>query len=104
MKAEELAKIEKVLNIRLPSIYRETMLKYPFAGDSFANDCLLTDVPNRVFENNHKDAVVPIPGILRPFFVGHDGGELRYFLDLDDSELGLSPWHHLRAEFQWKNW
>ncbi len=79
--------IEKKLNIILPQFYKNTLLKYPFPLDSLVDDCLLPNDPVQILKNNDTlmKEIINNPEI-NPFFVGSDGGEELYFIDLNSQK------------------
>ncbi len=87
MTAEDLDRIERVLGRRLPEDYREVMQRYPFSPGSFSYDCMLTDDARTVIEANREphDILRDGPPTLDYLWIGSDGGEEYYFLDLRGS-------------------
>jgi hypothetical protein len=84
MTEADLRQIEARLGFPLPAAFRSTALSYPFSPDSFADEFMLPSQPSEFIDMNEAD--VPIAGIGRPFFVGSDGGEERYFVDASRAE------------------
>lgn len=80
MNKYDLNKIEDDLNIKLPNFYKQTMLHYPFPNDSFAEELLMNNA-DMVIEQNQDSNFAK-----GKFFIGHDGGEERYFLKLNNDE------------------
>ena len=101
MTEAELRLIEERLGYSLPEEYNSTVLNYPFAADSFANEFMLLDNVDAVVELN--EAGVEIGDVERPFFVGSDGGEEWFFIDASKEESPVfvfqleSGKHHIRA-------
>jgi hypothetical protein len=84
MTEADLRQIEARLGFPLPGAFRLTALSYPFSPDSFAEEFMLPSQPSEVIDMN--EAGLPVVGIDRPFFVGSDGGEERYFVDASNAE------------------
>src|SRR5919106_6101420 len=88
MTQDDLSKIERELNIRLPEEYRRVMVDYPFASSSFAQDCELPDDPDRVIESNRqlrREGFFGQPWPQSRFSFGGDGSGNEYYLDLKQS-------------------
>ena len=86
MNESDIQKIEQALHKQLPSLYRKSLVEYPFPKDSFADEFMLPNDPNLVIEQNamlpHADNIIA---------VGSDGGEQIYFLQLnEDEDTGVS--------------
>ncbi len=81
MIAADIDAISRQLGVTVPPWYAATMLAYPFPPDSFANECLLPNDASRVIGLNRE--VSAAVGVAHSFFVGDDGGEELYFVDLD---------------------
>ena len=79
MTEADLAKIEECVGFPLPSAFGATVLSYPFAAGSFADEFMLPNRPAALIDLN--GARTKIAGRSRPFFVGSDGGEEWYFVD-----------------------
>ena len=85
MTEAELRSIEDALAIALPNMYREVMRNYPFALDSFANDCEIPNDPTRIIQKNKELRVNGFFGRPWPnhfFAFGDDGGGNEHYLDL----------------------
>jgi hypothetical protein len=90
MTQQDLSRIERALNLRLPRGYRELMLHYPFPPDSCAADCLLPDNPDTLIEHNRGpdphhlfgDRPGPGPPPGNYFMIGSDCGEEWYYIDI----------------------
>jgi hypothetical protein len=80
------------------------MLAYPFPLDSFADECLLPNDAERVIGLN-RDAPT-VRGIAHPFFIGDDGGEELYFVDLNtpDSPVYVFDLETGRHSVKATNW
>ena len=84
MTEADLAGIEASVGFPLPSAFRATVLSYPFAPDSFADEFMLPNRPSALIDlNGAREAIA---GVSRPFFVGSDGGEESYFVDASRSD------------------
>ena len=84
MNEADLGEIEALLGFPLPMAFRSTALSYPFLPDSFADEFMLPNRPSEVVDLNQTG--VAIDGVGRPFFIGSDGGEERYFVDASKPE------------------
>ena len=85
MTVEDLEQIEQELGITLPHDYRELMLTYPFAPDSFANDCDLPNDPRRLIDTNcdlRRDGFFGMEWPNHYFSMGGDGSGNEHFIDL----------------------
>lgn len=87
MTEPDLQQIEAALGFTLPASYRGTVLSYPFAAGSFADEFMLPNRPQAVIDLGGVDFVAP--GIDRPFFLGSDGGEELYFMDASKPDSGV---------------
>jgi hypothetical protein len=84
--------VEQALSVKLPSDYQQLLLDYPFSEDSFATACMvIRDAEALINVNQGTDTHFVIhhqEGSWVPqknhFLIGNDGGEERYYLDLDD--------------------
>lgn len=81
MLASEIKVIEKELGIKLPDFYIQTMLNYPFPGDSFAAELTLCNNVRGIIDNNSI-----FEKKQNCFAVGSDGGELIYFIRINEGE------------------
>jgi hypothetical protein len=90
MTPTDLDRIEKVLGVSLPDVYRSTMQSYPFDSDDFPYGCMLPDNAEWVINANRgpdthfmlhhrKGRWVPSRDHL---LIGTDGGEEYYYIDL----------------------
>jgi hypothetical protein len=79
MTEADLSEIEARLGFPLPAAFRATALSYPFPPDSFAAEFMLPNSASDFIGLN--ESAVTVRGVTRPFFIGDDGGEERYFLD-----------------------
>ena len=92
MTGADIQRVEHALSVKLPSDYRQLLLDYPFSEDSFATACMvirdaealinLNRGPDKHFVIHHREGRW-VPG-RNHFLIGNDGGEERYYLDLDD--------------------
>ena len=86
MSPDELDAIERRLGFVLPDAYRRTMLQYPFREASWAEQFGLPDYERRVLEMNRD---YEAPGVPEAFFVGDDGGETAFFINLAAPDAGV---------------
>jgi hypothetical protein len=93
MNESDLRRIGDTLKLKLPMAYQETVLNYPFPRESCANDFLLPSDLAQVLDLNNGSPTVS--GVVKPFFVGSDGGEELYFLN---SDMPNSPVYVLDLE------
>ena len=77
---DELTKLERKLDVKLPEEYKKTLLNYPFEKDSFAYTCMLMADVNILIEWNSESESLVKNG----FMIGGDGGEESYYIDLYD--------------------
>lgn len=82
---EFLLNLEKRLNIKLPSSYSQVIEKYPFPKDSFATEIFSNDEEYLIDLNNKTYWSHINFNEIEPFFIGSDGGEETYFIDIKDS-------------------
>ncbi len=84
MTAEHLARIEQEIGLKLPDDYRRAMQNYTFGRDSFAfNDMLLDDAQMIINANREPhDILGDAPPTRDYLWIGGDGGEVYYYLDL----------------------
>lgn len=89
MREHALAKLERELGIELPSSYRQCMLAYPFARDSWPGDLGTPDDPALILDMNREPRTLP-PSFSRDvFFIGSDGRGTDYFIRLSDPRCGV---------------
>jgi hypothetical protein len=86
--------IEQALSVKLPAEYQQLLVSYPFSDDSSATACMVIRDPaalinvNRTHDTHfmiHHRAGRWVPQ-KNHFMIGNDGGEARYYLDLNDPE------------------
>lgn len=77
-------KIEKELEISLPSNYKRILERYPFPKDSFATEMLSNNEDYLIGLNNKNYWSHVNFNEIEPFFIGSDGGEETYFIDIKD--------------------
>lgn len=84
---EDLEKIESLLGTILPNCYKQTIMNYPFPKNSLADDYFLPYDTELIIKNNESSflKVIKTPEI-KPFCIGNDGSEERYYLDLNCEE------------------
>jgi hypothetical protein len=83
---EDIEYIESQLKIVLPEFFKSTLTRYPFPKGSIAEEFLLPHYPGVIISNNDPSLTQQIPvACENPFFVGGDGGEELYFIDLNSS-------------------
>ena len=87
MNDEDFRTIEASVGFPLPGAYRATMASYPFAADSVAAESMLPNDASAVIDLNV--AKYPCAGIGRPFFIGDDSGEERFFVDASTQDSGV---------------
>ena len=85
MQPLDLDRIESLLGVSLPSIYRDTMLAYPFPADHQAAELWMPDDAAVVLDMNRpvperRLGADPWPRHL--VFIGGDGGEEEFVLDV----------------------
>jgi hypothetical protein len=83
---EDLDRVEQALDVRLPPEYRAALLEYPLPRDPHSTDLWLVDDPDELVRANEIFRGALLRGRPWPqhyFYVGGDGGEESYFLDLD---------------------
>ena len=103
----DLGDIEARLGFPLPAAFRSTVLSYPFSPGSFADEFMLPNRSRDVMDLN--EIGVAIVGVERPFFIGSDGGEERYFVDASRSEspvyvFELETGHHRVLVASWADY
>ncbi len=94
MTAEDLARIEAELGVRLPADYRALMLAYPFPPDSFTAEFCIPNNATHLIEINRDRVTASLPRYNEErddppasyFEIGGDGGEERYLVDLAQPE------------------
>jgi hypothetical protein len=87
MTDQDFRSIETHVGFPLPASYRATLSSYPFDSDFFAAEFMLPNDPEAVIELN--DAEISSSDIAKPFFIGSDGGEERFFVDASKQESGV---------------
>jgi len=87
MTDQDFQSIGKHLGFPIPAYYRATMSSYPFSADSFAAEFMLPDDPEQVIDLN--EIHISSPEVSKPFFIGSDGGEERFFVDAAKSDSGV---------------
>ena len=87
MTESEIQRIENRLGFPLPHLYRITVLNYPFEPGSFAVEFMLPHRAADVIDLNEEDLLPS--SVARPFFIGSDGGEERYFVDASEEDSGV---------------
>ena len=82
------------------------MLNYPFPKDSFADEFMLVNNPGAVIGNNDKALIETIDKGVKPFFIGSDGGEKLYYVDLNTkkSEVFVYYLETQKSKMQSKTW
>ena len=73
----------------LPDQYRKILCDYPFAEDSWANECAMPNDLGMIIEMNDDRSILKEYGADDPshyFQIGSDGGELTYYIDSRDPE------------------
>ncbi len=94
MNDSDILKIEGALSVKLPDAYKRLLIDFPFSEDSFAYTCMVIwDAQALVDANSGFDLHFLIhhrKGRWTPekkhFFIGNDGGETQYYLDLEDPD------------------
>ena len=87
MTTADLDRIEAELSVSLPAAYRTVMLDHPLPPDSFGAEFMLPDDAETLIELNRAGVV--LDGVAAPFFIGSDGGEEWYFVDLSAPASGV---------------
>lgn len=82
MRADELAELERTFGLTLPPPYRATLLAYPFAPGSHAAESALPDDAAFLREQNAELRAIHPAWPATTFFIGSDGGECQYVLDV----------------------
>ncbi|CAB5081818.1 hypothetical protein D3OALGA1CA_265 [Olavius algarvensis associated proteobacterium Delta 3] len=83
---EDIENIESQLKIVLPEFFKSTLTCYPFPKGSIAEEFLLPHSPSLIISNNGPSLTQHIDvACENPFFVGGDGGEELYYIDLNSS-------------------
>jgi len=92
MREYALSRIEQDLAVTLPRRYRELMLAYPFAADSWAGDLAMPDDPDLLLEMNREHRELPADITADVFFIGSDGRGTDYFVRLSDPWCGVASY------------
>ncbi len=87
MTDQDFKSIEAHIGFPLPVSYRATLSSYPFDRDSFAAEFMLPNAPKVVIELNGTE--ISCSGIGRPFFIGDDGGDEKFFVDASNDDSGV---------------
>ena len=92
MNDSDILKVEAALGKHLPEEYKRVLASYPFGPDSFGTMCMLADSASTLIEMNkspsfhsmlHPKATRSHPLPQDNFlWIGNDGGEEEYYLDL----------------------
>ena len=89
MTEEDIQTLEKQFSIILPNQYRDILRVYPFAEDSWANECAMPNDLGLIIEMNADRTILKEYGVDDPslyFQIGSDGSELTYYIDSRDPE------------------
>ncbi len=97
MTLADIQRVEQALAIKLPGDYQHLLLDYPFTEDSFATTCMVIHDANALLKLNSGPDVQFLShhrkGRWSPqknhFLIGNDGGEVRYYLDLNDPNCSV---------------
>lgn len=99
MTEEDLKKIEALVGASLPSVYRSTMLNFPFDENSVARDYYLPNDADYILEVNKSREWVNDNNIWSdlgqrershcPLLIGSDGGEISYIFDLNQDSTSV---------------
>ncbi|MHC4478062.1 MAG: SMI1/KNR4 family protein [Planctomycetota bacterium] len=92
MNERDIGRIESELEIQLPDSYKKVVLSYPFGPESIGYTCMLANDAAAVIELNKspsfhsiihtkKDVAHPLE-TKNCFWIGNDGGEEEYYLDI----------------------
>lgn len=105
MTETDLDRIEAALRVRLPPEYRATLLDYPLPPDPDSSGLWLVDDATDVIESTrHFRVSPPASGNWSDnyLYLGSDGGEEAYFLDLGRTPATVLTYEHetgrLRSE------
>jgi SMI1-KNR4 cell-wall len=83
MTAVEIDGIERVLGLRLPDDYRRTMQNYPFGPGTLGADMLADDAQLIARANKAPHDIIREGPPTRDYlWIGSDGGEGQFYLDL----------------------
>ena len=92
MNSEDIIKIELELKTKLPDSYKKVVLSFPFGKDSFGYTCMLANDANAIVEMNKAPgfhSIIHMKNIPEHpckeeslFWIGNDGGEEQYYLDI----------------------
>jgi hypothetical protein len=97
MRKPDLDRIERELQVHLPKAYRDTLETYPFPVDDHSVGMWLVDDADDVISSTHswRDAQpnsLPWPATL--VYIGSDGGEYAYFLDVSRDPAPVMVYDH----------
>ncbi len=106
MTESDLARIESKFAINLPEPYRSVMLAYPFATDSWANDCAMANDLETVMEMNQDRNFLRkfVEDPKQYFQIGSDGGETYYYIDLQNSDCPVYSFDVETGYFKQEAW
>jgi hypothetical protein len=97
----QLEQLEQALGIRLPPDYQATLLAYPFAADSPAEELWLLNDADQLLAINRSYRREGFFGVTWPphyFAVGSDGGGTAYLLDLSQEPAPVLSADHETGE------
>ena len=99
MNSVDISKIESELKIKLPDSYRKVILSYPFGEESFGYMCMLANDTEAIIEMNKAVSFhsnVHIKNITNHpcnnenlFWIGNDGSEEEYYLDISQESCAI---------------